>query len=86
MENIALFIQIYQSGKNPGAVFSYDFGVFRRVHVIESKVDFFAVPFLKLDENGPELTAGRTQYLEGGNMLDALIWETLESFKLDYGT
>ena len=33
-----------------------------------------------------KLTAGRTQYLEGGNMLDALIWETLESFKLDYGT
>ena len=33
-----------------------------------------------------KLTAGRTQYLEGGNMLDTLIWETLESFKLDYGT
>ena len=33
-----------------------------------------------------KLTAGRTQYLEGGNTLDALIWETLESFKLDYGT
>ena len=24
--------------------------------------------------------------MEGGNTLDALIWETLESFKLDYGT
>ena len=33
-----------------------------------------------------KLTAWRTQYLEGGNTLDALIWETLESFKLDYGT
>ena len=33
-----------------------------------------------------KLTAGRTQYLEGGSTLDALIWETLDSFKLDYGT
>ena len=33
-----------------------------------------------------KLTAGRTQYLEGGNTTDALIWETLDSFKLDYGT
>ena len=33
-----------------------------------------------------KLTAGRTQYLEGGNTLDALIRETLDSFKLDYGT
>ena len=32
-----------------------------------------------------KLTAGRTQYLEGGNTTDALIWETLDSFKLDYG-
>ena len=33
-----------------------------------------------------KLTAGRTQYLEGGNTLDALIRETLDSFKIDYGT
>ena len=33
-----------------------------------------------------KLTAGRTQYLEGGYTPDALIWETVDSFKLDYGT
>ena len=33
-----------------------------------------------------KLTAGRAQYLEGGHTQNALIWETLNSFKLDYGT
>ena len=33
-----------------------------------------------------KLMAGRAQYLEGGHTQDALIWETLDSFKLDYGT
>ena len=27
-----------------------------------------------------KLTAGRTQYLEGGNTLDALIWENFREF------
>ena len=33
-----------------------------------------------------KLLAGRTQYLEGAGTLDALVWDTLDSFKLDYGT
>ena len=33
-----------------------------------------------------KLTAGRAQYLEGGHTLDALLWETLDSFQTDYGT
>ena len=33
-----------------------------------------------------KLMAGRAQYLEGGHTQNALIWETLDSFKLDYGT
>ena len=33
-----------------------------------------------------KLLAGRTQYLEGAGTLDELVWDTLDSFKLDYGT
>ena len=33
-----------------------------------------------------KLTAGRTQYLEDAGTVDELIWDTLDSFRLDYGT
>ena len=33
-----------------------------------------------------KLMAGRAQYQEGAGTAEELVWDTLDSFKLDYGT
>lgn len=33
-----------------------------------------------------KLMAGRAQYQEGSGTAEELVWDTLDSFKLDYGT
>ena len=33
-----------------------------------------------------KMMAGRAQYLEGSGTAEELVWDTLDSFKLDYGT
>ncbi len=33
-----------------------------------------------------KLMAGRAQYQKGSSTAEELVWDTLDSFKLDYGT